>query len=268
MGIKMAALTGTILLAWGNGNPGPQNSKELAAAYTPAERQVFQEYQRLSRNVRSISDFKKLYDLGSTRSDKLTAPLQKHWDAWQNMMAQSKPGQKMPPQPSYAWADKVFRGFNTAIMAEGTMVVLEPDWKTLRGLAVQTPQRADDNYVALMQALYGESGNSYGNWMMQTWDYGGCSRIGSKRHSRFLQQMARQPKSILTPLVQLERKRLVSDLTTNRSYCHNKRLAMSEMQSLLRNFSWSSSEKRDLQKAFNALRGAQANAFMNMKLNG
>jgi len=71
-------------------------------------------------------------------------------------------------------------GLDVHCVAEGTMAHATLPLDPWRALAATTPGRADDDLVALNATAYrAMSAESFPVWMVQTWDYGGCSALGT-----------------------------------------------------------------------------------------
>lgn len=89
------------------------------------------------------------------------------------------------------WLKSAMPGYEVAIVAEGTAYYLFADFRQWQEKAAQTPDQADDDFVALMQMLYPPDGveHFFPVWFMQTWDYGGESLLGQGIHEKVLVRM-------------------------------------------------------------------------------
>lgn len=185
-----------------------------------------QRYQQAFQQARSALSLKLLYDEAQGRlGTELAVPFQAIWDA-------HPPGQEAPLD--FERLSAPVPGLSLAIMAEGTTAVWlihYPDW--IRQ-AAQTLGAADDRFMALMQKIHGPLHTGYRQWMVQTWDYGGCSRLGSGKHTELLkalQQELQQP----TPfrrILEDEEQALLDDLLLAQEFCGPRAQALQEIKVL------------------------------------
>lgn len=73
--------------------------------------------------------------------------------------------------------------------AEGTAAVLELDTEAWTGAARLTTGTEDDRFFAFLMDSYSNlNGDGWATWQERTWDYGGCSPLGSGLHLELLKQ--------------------------------------------------------------------------------
>lgn len=183
-------------------------------------------YQQAFQQARSALSLKLLYEEAQGRlGTELAAPFQAIWDA-------HPPGQEAPLD--FERLSAPVPGLKLAIMAEGTIAVWlihYPDWARQ---ARQTLGASDDRFMALMQKIHGPLHTGYRQWMVQTWDYGGCSRLGSGKHTELLQalrQELQQPTPFRSILAE-EVKALSGDLLLSKELCGSRAQALQEVKDL------------------------------------
>ncbi len=251
------SLTLLLLAAWGAGASNISSTRELLKHYDSATKKTYQRYIRAYNNVRTLQDFRTVYAQMTRATEAFAKPLQKELDQWQTLADRLQPGQKLPPQPAYQWAEKTFPGLDIGLEAEGTAVVMRPSWLKLSTLARKTASKQDDQFVSLMRQLHGDVETSYPVWMTQTWDYGGCSHLGSGKHSQFLKALRAQmnAQSPFKKTLQQQETYLIGDLLTNKDFCQSQASALKEMRGLIANYTWSGAQKQKLQARYRALQG-------------
>jgi len=78
-------------------------------------------------------------------------------------------------------------GMREIYVAEGSALVVLLDVDTWRSKATSTTETIDDDYVNLMEKAYDSLRPvGWGSWQQRTWDYGGCSPLGSGLHRDLL----------------------------------------------------------------------------------
>jgi len=207
---------------------------------------ALQQYQQQFQQARSVPAFYLLYRQAQNLAPKLAEPFQRNWEAYQS-------GQG--PEPDLKRLSSQVPGLSLEIMAEGTTAVwliAYTDWKQL---AQRTLGQADDHFVALMQALNGPVETGYRAWMTRTWDYGGCSNLGSGVHTRLLLALRAELKT-QTPFVKdlsAELSLLQQDLLTADSLCQKRQKALTEIQQLLQQLPPADRLYKPLQQRLNTL---------------
>lgn len=219
----------------------PTNAERLKKFLSPSEWQAQQNYSQAFQQVKTQADFIKVFR--QAQNLPATATFQKHWDLYMS-------DQVKQARPDFEWVQPLFPGLELQFEGEGTIAVLETYFPDFAKLAKKTTAKDDDQFIALMQSLHGDVNNGYRNWMEQTWDYGGCSYLGSGKHSQLLKAIQTQLKNKSPFQIELkdEEARLKQDLTQSVELCGPRQAASKEMQQLLKSFSWNKAEQQALQK--------------------
>lgn len=111
-------------------------------------------------------------------AEEAETPLQAWWDA-QGGSADT------------AWLDAALPGLEAGIYAEGTALVVQHKQSTWSALARETPETDDDSVFAMTSVAWDNaSGDGWPRWGERTWDYGGCSILGSGAHLEILKRIA------------------------------------------------------------------------------
>ncbi|MFK7928452.1 MAG: hypothetical protein AB8H79_09685 [Myxococcota bacterium] len=78
------------------------------------------------------------------------------------------------------WLKPSLPAMNETYMAEGMALVFDLDADGWAAKAASTPEPEDDAFFAMMKAGYGSARPmGWAAWDQRTWDYGGCSGLGS-----------------------------------------------------------------------------------------
>jgi len=218
----------------------PSPATVLKQFLKPAEWQTQQKYSQAYQKVKKQADFIRVFR--QAQDIQAAAAIQKQWDFYQD-----DPGKRK--QPDFTWLKPFYPGLELTFQAEGTAAVMSTVYPEFAQLAKITPELQDDQFINLMHRLHGDVDNGYRTWMERTWDYGGCSYLGSNKHSQFLKEIQTQlkNKSPFQTELKEEQARLVQDLTQAESICGSRQAALIELQQVQKNFSWSKSEKQALQ---------------------
>ncbi len=226
-----------------------ENKEALVKKYPPAVRQTYQNYTQLYKNTQKLNDFVSIYKTLSTQEENFSAPLQVVWEKYWLASDSQKLGQAALARPKFEWVAAAFPGMVLSNEAEGTVMILRPSWKALAVLAKHTTDSTqDDRFTALMLKLHGEHWSAFPEWMEQTWDYGGCSRLGSGKHTAFLKEIQAQIKggSAFKETLHQQKEILINDLLEAQELCHNKAQALKELNQMEKQFSWSRQQKQAL----------------------
>lgn len=260
--VKVGSAFVVAAVTWGSTST-LNSQQDLLAAYSPPVRQRYQDYLKRYRQVKTLTDFVQVYEQLQAQEEAFAGPLQKVWDKYWDATNTQRPGQKSPVQPDFDWTDGLFPGLTLQHEAEGTVVTLRPSWTALAALAKRTPQPEDDRFTALMLQLHGETWSAFPVWMQQTWDYGGCSRLGSGKHTAFLKaiQQARKGGSVFETTLKAEEKALIDNVLTSEELCHDVAPAIKELQALQQQFSWSTQQRQQLQQQLQRLRSGKISAM-------
>jgi hypothetical protein len=239
-----------VAATWGS-QTAIENKEALIEKYPPAVQQTYKNYIAQYKSVKKLQDFVRVYQTIDTHEEKFSAPLQAVWEKYWLATDNQKPGQSPPVEPKFDWVDAAFPGMILGNEAEGTIMILRPSWKSLAALAKQTTDSTqDDRFIALMLKLHGDYWSGYPEWMQQTWDYGGCSRLGSGKHTAFLKEIQIQIKggSAFKSTLRDQENYLISDLLSAEELCHSKANALKELSQMEKQFSWSTQQKQAIAK--------------------
>jgi hypothetical protein len=73
---------------------------------------------------------------------------------------------------------------------EGSAMLVNPELAIFKRIAESTPEKCDDDFIAIMLATYGsEKYYVFPKWIKQTWDYGGPSLLGDEIELNILNQI-------------------------------------------------------------------------------
>ena len=224
-----------------------ENKEALIEKYTPTVRQAYESYTAQYKSTQRLQDFVRVYKTIVAQHENFSTPLQVVWENYWLATDTQKPGKAPPVRPNFDWVDSAFPGMTLSNEAEGTVVILRPSWKSLAVLTKRTVDSTqDDRFIALMLKLHGESWSHYPEWMQQTWDYGGCSRLGSGKHTAFLNEIQIQIRggSAFKDTLREQEELLVNDLFEAQSLCTSKTKALKELNQIEKQFSWSTQQKK------------------------
>lgn len=154
--------------------PAPETSKlaelvgEDLAARTRTKSQALDD-------AENAAEFAQAYRVLRMHTGELSLPLQTWFDA--------SDGMNMVPGEIFA----EFPVFQVGYEAEGTAVVVYLTYPPLKERAQATPEKTDDTYLAMLELLYPDANaQGWSNLEQRTWDYGGCSPLGSGLHLKIL----------------------------------------------------------------------------------
>ncbi len=213
--------------AWGSNTPvdADDKLKKIVGSATYFE---LQSYRKQFKTVKTQADWLKVLQSARDLSPKLSPPLsQLHQAAWNK--PQTKP-------LDFNWLEPLTPGLKPRLVAEGTELILALHFPTFAKLAGLTPETTDDQLVALLQKAWGEYSTNWPSWFAQTWDYGGCTHLGSGLHLQLWQEQKRLQQ--LAPFFATELKTLRSDLLKDilatRSFCRPQSQVLSELNQFLK----------------------------------
>lgn len=94
-------------------------------------------------------------------------------------------------EPDFFWLAEALPGFVFQMVAEGTQPYAFADYRAWQQISLATSGLQDDRFVdACLLAFAADSIESFfPAWVMQTWDYGGSSQLGTGRHLTMLQTL-------------------------------------------------------------------------------
>jgi hypothetical protein len=240
--------------AWGSNTPVDADDK-LKKIVGSAAFSELQSYRNQFKTVKTQAHWLKVLQSARALSPKLSPPLsQLHQSAW------NKPQTK---QLDFNWIEPLIPGLKPRLVAEGTELILALHFPTFSKLAGLTPEKTDDQLVALLQKAWGEYSTNWPSWFAQTWDYGGCTHLGSGLHLQLWQEQMRLQQSV--PLFATELKALRSDLLKDilatRSFCRPQSQVLSELNQFLKAPGLSPLEIQTLNKRVESLRAGQNMEF-------
>lgn len=246
--IRFVSIGGVLLAAnWGNPSPPIKDIHTLSEKYPPAVRQNYENYTQQYAKAHRLQDFITVYKTLTTQEENFSAPLQEVWEKYWLATDRQKPGQAAPLEPNFDWVNAAFPGMTLKQEAEGSVMILRPSWKSLSALAKRTVDSTqDDRFTKLMLKLHGDHWSHFPEWMEQTWDYGGCSRLGSGKHMAFLKEIQIQIKggSAFKETLREQEKLLINDLLEAKELCSSKANALREFNEIERHFSWSTQQRQ------------------------
>lgn len=130
------------------------------------------------RSVRTPEAFGALHARALASASALSGTLNERWD-----VASFDHQGPSPADPILARLPWLSIGF----YAEGTYAQLELAPRAWTEAAERTPGDVDDAFVKLVVDAYGNAGGTgWPSWGERTWDYGGCSLLGTGLHPRLL----------------------------------------------------------------------------------
>jgi len=229
------------MLAWGGNTPA--NAEDKLKKIIGSE--VFGElysYRQSYLGVKTQSQWFNVLQMARKLSPKISPPLsQLHQSAWNN--PRTKP-------LDFGWVEPMTPGLKSRLVAEGTELVMALHYPTFTKLAQQTPEKGDDQLMALLQKARGEYSTNWPNWFAQTWDYGGCTHLGSGLHLQLWQELQRlqgQAPLFAPELTEL-RNDLLADILQVRSFCQPQSQVLKELSQFFRAPGLSTTELQNLKK--------------------
>lgn len=96
-----------------------------------------------------------------------------------------------PYEPAdFSWLEYSLPGFQVQLVAEATAYYPYINYASFLEKATTTLEKEDDLFLQLNVAMYKDSiEQAFPSWVLQTWDYGGHSLLGSNKHLELLQAM-------------------------------------------------------------------------------
>lgn len=181
------------------------------------------EYERL----RDSEGFANIFLRGSALRDSLTTILEEKIEITDY--------EKMP---DLSWLEVNVPGYEIQLVAEGTLVHLFMNYKEMYKKARQTKGQEDDEFIDLCFQIYALDSieHFYPSWFLQTWDYGGHSELGSRKHFTILQKMNRllAESNIFEPKIEQFKLDLLNDITdAETSYWNTQSEILEELDSIL-----------------------------------
>ena len=138
-------------------------------------------YRKAYHSASTSQDFSKVFRKGEQLRDTMVTLLEKKIDVVEMDYNQL---------PDLFWVEEGLPGYETALVAEGTLYYLFKNFKTFQKLAAKTSGKEDDDFVNLNLMVHAQDSIEYffPSWFQQTWDYGGHSLLGQGTHLKILEQ--------------------------------------------------------------------------------
>lgn len=233
--------------AWGDTRPqnNAERLKKIVGAGVYADLLTYR--QRLE-TIKTPTQWYQTLQAAYGLSDKLSPPLSViHEKLWNDDHA---------PQPNWDWVEPLTPTFQVRLVAEGTTLVMALHYPAFARLAAATPEKKDDQLIALMQKSGGEFSTSWPSWFLQTWDYGGCTHLGSGLHLQIWQELhsLKRGVQLFEPELRKIRTKLLQDLNLSQSFCRSQTQALQELGQILKSKDLSPAEKSSLNKRSEVLR--------------
>ncbi|PIQ27952.1 hypothetical protein COW36_22470 [bacterium (Candidatus Blackallbacteria) CG17_big_fil_post_rev_8_21_14_2_50_48_46] len=221
--MKILSLILPLAFAWGGEAQTPE--QRLAAMIGPSQMQVVQNYRKAYKTAYTLPQWNALLKQGRQMEETLSKPLSARYESWN----------QKGPQPDFSWVEPLVPGMKVTYQAEGTVLIMALDYTAFAKLAARTPEPADDQLVSLLIKAQGDHASPWPNWFMRTWDYGGCTQLGTGLHLEILKELQRQQKT--APFFQAELKRVREDLFRDfaqiRSFCQPQAKVLKEVSALM-----------------------------------
>lgn len=199
-----------------------------ASPFTASEQAQVKAYKQQFQSVKNQAQLLATYRIALKLSKQLDPSLEKY----------AKPiydSGRMPSDAELKAIGDQVPGLMPALVAEGTVLTLLPNYSVYKQAAARTPESADNAYFDLMHQGYGEVYHFFGNWFTQTWDYGGCTRLGQGTHTKLFQgiQKLRAAKNPFAPELKQLEDDLLHDLEHANNFCLPHAKAVAEYKQVL-----------------------------------
>ncbi|MCB0619739.1 MAG: SH3 domain-containing protein [Saprospiraceae bacterium] len=212
--------------------------QRLSTFFSPALARSALDYRRAYEQASTAEELAAAFRHGSRLRDSLNAVLEKRVEP-----AGSE------ESPDLSWLEGVLPGYLLQLVAEGTQYHLFQDYRALLRRADRTPGREDDQFAALMAAVFPIDSieHFYPAWFLQTWDYGGHSELGKGVHRQLLDRMNRTlaASNLFEPEIEAYKDRLLEDILEGNEYWYDQPAILQEIDQILQaNFGILSEEDR------------------------
>ncbi|MDG1478982.1 MAG: hypothetical protein P8R54_05290 [Myxococcota bacterium] len=229
----------------------------LMEVFTAQQRAAIAAQSESFHAISSIEEFAETFRASKVMASNLSDSLQRRYEAVQD----SDEFANM----DLAWLKPLLPGMEEAYFAEGTalqLVLIPASWLER---AAATPQPDDDAFLAFMALSYDNPGAvGWPTWNVRTWDYGGCSGLGSGVYVGTLKaaDTALADSTLFEAEIMAVRSRLISDLLATRStfeWCSPEtgeptpvEALLTEGRAILQDAKLSAEEKAQLQERIDA----------------
>ncbi len=138
-------------------------------------------YRKAYYSAKNSQDFSNVFKKGEQLRDTLVTILEDKIDVMSMDYEQL---------PDLFWVEEALPGYETALVAEGTIYYLLQDFKAFQKIANKTEGKEDDDFVNLNLKVHASDSVEYffPAWVLQTWDYGGHSKLGQEIHLDILKE--------------------------------------------------------------------------------
>jgi len=214
---------------------------KLKEIFTAKQIQQIKAYKTAFANTNTVADFTAAYRKGAQLKKDLFDAMNKDFEK-QSKINVEKAG-------NYKWLYPFIPGYQSSLVAEGTVVELILYYKNFLAKATKTAEKTDDDFINLMIAAYGEHETFYPVWFNQTWDYGGCSHLGKGIHNKTLVSINNLYSSnkLFKPELNEVREKALNDILKWTTYCSPRENAIKEINQIIKAVPLSVNEKKQLQ---------------------
>ena len=223
--------------------------KELKDYFNTKQINEIKKYKKTFDNIKNDKDLASVYRRAVTLQEELTPPVNKIYQS-NNQSLESI---------DVAMLRKNIPGMEPGQVAEGTELYFLLNYKDFSDPAKKTPEKADDKFINLMLTSYGEFETFFPEWFRQTWDYGGCSLLGSGKHIqalKLIEDNLKYDKLFEKEILEVKRK-LLQDVLEWHIFCEPKTKVIKEIELIIKESIISSKEKVKLKERLKFLKGTK-----------
>lgn len=165
-------------------------------------------YRKSFHSTKTSQDFAMIYEQGKQLQERMVKVLEDKINV---------PELDYEQLPDLFWVEESLPGYETALVAEGTIYYLFRNFKTFRKIAAKTTGKEDDDFIELNLKVHATDSVEYffPAWYLQTWDYGGHSLLGQGIHLDVLKeadQVLKKSDLFLDDVLEVKN-RLLDDIT-------------------------------------------------------
>ncbi len=178
--------------------------KRLSGIFGPDLSVEILQYRKTYQAISTSSTFAEVYSKGLSIRDSVA------------LILASKAEIVDPYEPvDFSWLEYCLPGLRIELVAEATTYYPYIDYAAFLEKSNMTSGKEDDLFSQLNVAMYKDSvEQAFPSWVLQTWDYGGHSLLGSNKHFELLQLMDAiyQQTSLFNPHIIGYKDALLSDI--------------------------------------------------------
>jgi hypothetical protein len=226
---------------------------QLEVYFSRRQIDQLEEYEKTFRNIKTAHDLHRAYckidSIYDGLADTLTAKQQRAGDSILD----------------FDRIGAIVSGINFAHY-EGSSVLINPELVTFKRAAEMTPEKCDDDFIAIMISTYGpEKFFSLPRWINQTWDYGGTSLLGEGIDLSILTQIQKALASSkeFEPELKEIRSTILSDILSAKCYEYDSSKILAEVNKIILNIKFSEEEKIKLNERLEELKNPTKEFQMN-----